>query len=138
MKKYYPEFIGKLLTQNHAVPLPESRIVQQDDNVEVNQIWYQPHFGIYHPKKPTQIRGVFDSSAQYKGTSQNKELLSGPDVLNSLHRILIHFRQETIGVTCDLEQMFHCFYVSPNRRDDRCKQNYLTSLQRQKCNAKSI
>ena len=78
-------------------------IVQQDDNVEVNKIWYLPHFGIYHPKKSTQILVVFDSSAEYKGTSLNKELLSGPDVLNNLHGIMIRFSQETIGVTCDIE-----------------------------------
>ena len=72
---------------------------------------YVPH------KKPTQIRVVFDSSAVYKGTSLNKELLSGPDVLNNLHGIMIRFRQETIGVTCDIEQMFHCFYVNQNHRN---------------------
>lgn len=30
-----------------------------------------PHHGIYHPKKPTKLRVVFDCSAKYTGTSFN-------------------------------------------------------------------
>ena len=29
----------------------------------------------------------------------------------------MRFRQETVGVACDIEQMFHCFYVDPKDRD---------------------
>ncbi|XP_028415517.1 uncharacterized protein LOC114538584 [Dendronephthya gigantea] len=45
------------------------------------------------------------------------ELLPGPDVLNSLCGVLIRFRLENIAVMCDIEQMFHCFHVSPEDRD---------------------
>jgi hypothetical protein len=31
------------------------------------ECWYLPLFGVYHPKKPDQIRGVFDSSAKFNG-----------------------------------------------------------------------
>lgn len=31
--------------------------------------WYLPTFGVHHPQKPDQIRVVFDSSAEYEGTS---------------------------------------------------------------------
>ena len=63
-------------------------------------------FGVYHPKKPTQIRVVFDSSAEYEGVSLNGELLSGPDLMNSLLGVLFRFRMETTAVMCDIEQMF--------------------------------
>lgn len=33
--------------------------------------WYLPLFGVRNPKKPDQIRGVFDSSAKYGGVSLN-------------------------------------------------------------------
>ena len=75
------------------------------------------HFGVYHPKKPTQIRVVFDSSAEFEGVSLNEELLSGPDMMNSLLGVLIRFRTENTAVMCDIEQMFHSFYVNPSHRD---------------------
>jgi hypothetical protein len=30
--------------------------------------WYLPLFGVDHPRKPDQIRGVFDSSAIFEGS----------------------------------------------------------------------
>ena len=80
-------------------------------------MWYLPHFGVYHPKNPTQIRVVFDSSAEYEGVSLNGELLSGPDLMNSLLGVLLRFRRETTAVMCDIEQMFHSFHVDPEHRD---------------------
>jgi hypothetical protein len=45
--------------------------------------WYLPLFGVYHPRKPDQIRGVFDSSAIFEGVSLNSLLMSGPDLTNN-------------------------------------------------------
>ena len=90
---------------------------QDHDDTKHRNIWYLPHFGVYHPRKPNNIRVVFDSSSEYQGTSLNKDLLSGRDFLNSLQGILIRFHQETVGVVCDIEQMFHCFYVNREHRD---------------------
>lgn len=72
---------------------------------------------MYHPRKPSQIRVVFDSSAEFQGVSLNQELLPGPDVLNCLYGVLIRFRQENIAIMCDIEQMFHCFHVTPAHRE---------------------
>ena len=49
--------------------------------------------------------------------SLNKELLPGPDLMNSLLGVLIRFRRETTAFMCDIEQMFHSFHVDPNHRD---------------------
>jgi hypothetical protein len=54
---------------------------------------------------------------EYEGASLNKELLVGPDLMNSLLGVLMRFRQESVGVMCDVEQMFHSFYVDPAHRD---------------------
>ncbi len=62
-------------------------------------------------KKPSQIRVVFDSSAQCKGASLNKVLLTGPDLNNSLLGVLMRFRKEPVAFMVDIQQMFHCFKV---------------------------
>ena len=64
-----------------------------------------------------QIRGVFDSSAEYQGVSLNGVLLSGPNLTNSLLGILLRFRKNAIAVSADIEQMFYSFLVSPEHRD---------------------
>ncbi|KAK3743580.1 hypothetical protein QZH41_001384 [Actinostola sp. cb2023] len=110
MEKDYVEFMEKIIHKGHASPVPEV-------NASAGQVWYLPHFGVYHPKKPTQIRVVFDSSAEFGGISLNKELLSGPDLMNSLLGVLIRFRRESVGVMCDIEQMFHSFHVDPKHRN---------------------
>lgn len=102
MKHDYVEFMEKIISKGHASPIPT-----EDLEVPDGQVWYLSHFGVYHPKKPTQIRVVFDSSAEYNDVSLNKELLSGPDLANSLIGVLIRFRREEVAVMCDIEQMFH-------------------------------
>ena len=60
------------------------------------KIWYLPHHGVYHPKKPGKIRVVFDLSAEYKGKCLNKELLPGPDLANQIIGVLVRFREEHV------------------------------------------
>ena len=72
---------------------------------------------MYHRKKPDQVRVVFDCSALYNNESLNKNLLQGPDQLNSLIGVLTRFRKEDVALTCDIEQMFHSFHVTPSCRD---------------------
>ena len=110
MEKDYLEFMQKILDKGHASPA-------QPANSQSGRVWYLPHFGVYHPKKPTQIRVVFDSSAEFGGVSLNKELLPGPDLMNSLLGVLIRFRKETTAVMCDIEQMFRSFHVDPSHRN---------------------
>ena len=82
-----------------------------------NECWYLPIFGVYNPKKPEQIRGVFDASAKFDGVSLNDVLMTGPDLTNNLLGILLRFRKEAIAATGDIEQMFYCFNVDENHRD---------------------
>ena len=64
MKRDYFQFMEKLLKRGHAVQLTEANKVRQQDRVgpEKRNVWYLPHFGVYHPNKPDKIRVVFDSS----------------------------------------------------------------------------
>ena len=69
--------------------------------------WYLPHHPVTSPTKPGKVRIIFDAAAEYEGTSLNKNLLSGPDMTNSLVGVLLLFRQGTIGIAADSEAMFH-------------------------------
>ncbi|KAK3727951.1 hypothetical protein QZH41_004895 [Actinostola sp. cb2023] len=112
MERDYIEFMEKVFNKGHASPIPPDEL-----HTPEGRVWYIPHFGVYHPKKPTQIRVVFDSSAESKGVSLNKELLPGPDLMNSLVGVLMRFRKEEVAVMCDIEQMFYSFHVNPSHRD---------------------
>lgn len=105
----------KILEHQHASRVPDNKLTPTP-----GKVWYLPHFYMYHPKKPDQVRVVFDCSALYNSQSLNKNLLQGPDQLNSLIRILTRFCKEGVALTCDIEQMLHSFHVTPSHRDFLC------------------
>ena len=109
MKEQFVAFMQKVFDNNYAEPAPPL--------MKGNECWYLPTFGVYHPRKPDQIRVVFDSSAQYNGISLNSVLLTGPDLNNSLMGVLVRFRKERVAVTADIQQMFYCFVVRDDHRD---------------------
>ena len=111
MKADYLEFMGKIIEKGHASPVP-----WDDAPPHPGRSWYLLHFATYHNTKHT-IRVVFDSSCEFGGVSLNKVLLPGPDLMNKLTSVLMHFRKETVAVMCDVEQMFHSFHVDPQHRD---------------------
>ena len=137
MKEDYFQFMSKIFDRGHAVPVPPEELLapaslqetiglnkrdtsnqlQTVESRNEGKIWYLPHFGVYHPRKPDQIRVVFDSSAEFQGVSLNKELLPGPDLMNSLSGVLIRFRQENVAAMCHIEQMFHSFHVTPEHQN---------------------
>ena len=60
---------------------------------------------------------VFDASTKFNGISLNDNLLKGPDLLNSLTKILICFRLGQYAVIADIEQMFHKLKVRKSEQD---------------------
>ena len=50
---------------------------------------------------------VFDAASKYDKVSLNDNLLTGPDLLNSLVEILLRFRSGKIGIMANVEQFFH-------------------------------
>lgn len=110
----YKAFMDEMIIKGDAEPAPETP--------EGQTVWYIPHHGVYHPKKPEKLRVVFDCSAKFHGVSLNDTLLTGPDMINSLLGVLCRFRKEAVAVICDIEKMFHQFFVPPELR------NYLRFL----------
>jgi hypothetical protein len=103
----YKEFISGVISKGYAIRVPEAELARCD-----GRVWYLPHHGVYHPKKPNKIRVVFDCAAITRGVSLNIMLLQGPDLTNKLMGVLLRFREESVAVMGDIEAM-----VPPNDQD---------------------
>ena len=108
----YTDFMENMIQRGYAERVPDSNLNKDDDD-----IWYIPHHGLYHNKKPDKIRVVFDCSAIFKSQSLNQHLLQGPDLTNTFVGVLCQFCKEPIAFICDVEQMFHQFKVDTKHRD---------------------
>ena len=111
-RKDYVTFMNTVIQSGYAELVPQVKVQE-----EKKAVWYIPHHGVYHPKKPDKIRVVFDCSAQFQGQSLNKHLLQGPDLTNNLTGVLCRFRQEVVAVMCDIEAMFYQVKVPEECRD---------------------
>ena len=60
---------------------------------------------------------VFDCAAKYLGTSLNDNLLSEPNLMNSLQGVLLRFRKFSIAFSSDIECMFYQVKIPDNQRD---------------------
>lgn len=102
--------MSNLIECGHAERFPTEEVEMKN-----GQVWYIPHHGVYHPKKPDKIRVVFDCSVEFSGESLNQHLLQGHDQTSNLVGVLCRFRQEHVAVMCDIEGMFHQVHVNPEQ-----------------------
>ena len=58
LKDHYLARMKKTLDNGHASQVPVDQLTTAK-----GKAWYLPHFHVYHPRKPDQIRVVFDCSA---------------------------------------------------------------------------
>ena len=68
--------------------------------------WYLPHHPVINPNKPEKVRRVLNGAAKFHGTSLNKSLFTGPDLLQNLIHVLLSFRQLQFAISADIEGMF--------------------------------
>ncbi|XP_050417786.2 uncharacterized protein LOC126831152, partial [Patella vulgata] len=108
----YIKFMTKIICNGYAEVVPDSQVNRDD-----GQVWYIPHHGVYHPRKPGELRVVFDCAAMYDGISLNRQLLQGPDMTNTLTGVLIRFRQDNTAIMGDIEKMFYQVRVPECDRD---------------------
>lgn len=104
--------MDKNLLKSHVEVVPQDEI----DTKEKNAVWFLPVFSVTHPKKK-KARLVFDASAVFQGESLNKKLLQGPNQMNNLKFVLFRFRENLIGITCDIEHMFYNFGLLDEYKD---------------------
>lgn len=111
-KEHYESFMTGIIMKGFAEVVPKEELNRND-----GRVWYIPHFGVYHSKKPDKLRVVFDCAAKYHGVSLNDNLLQGPDLTNSLVGVLLRFRQENVAIMADIETMFYQVNVPESDKD---------------------
>ena len=103
MAQMYTDTIEGYVRDGYAKKLTDASGTPED----VQHEWYLPHHGVVNPKKPGKVRVVFDAAARSGGTSLNDELLTGPDLANSLVGVLLRFRQHYVPISADIKAMYH-------------------------------
>lgn len=114
-KKQYSDQIRDLMSKGYA---------KKCDGTEDScaMAWYLPHFAVHNPNKPKKLRVVFDAAAKTNGVCLNDYLLEGPDLLQSLQRIMFRFREGAYAVTADIKEMFLRIRI---REEDQPAQMFL-------------
>ena len=96
----YVNFMSEIIEKGYA-----RKVNTEEQAPQQGKVWYLPHHGVYHPKKPNSIRVVFDCSARYQGESLNDHD-QGPDLSRKLTGVLTRFRKERVALMADVEKMF--------------------------------
>ena len=110
--KRYKQIIHDLVSSGKARYMSE-----EESRTTSPKTSYLPHHPVWNAKKPDKIRVVNDGAAEYKGTSLNKSLVTGPDLLNSLVGVLMNFRIGPVALVADVEAMFHQVRVPDDDAD---------------------
>ena len=75
---------------------------------EGGKTYYIAHQMVVNPQnKSTPVRCCFNSSQKYKGFSLNSSWELGPDLVNSLHGVLLRFRKDLVGAQGDITKMYY-------------------------------
>ena len=108
----YTKVISSYLQQGFAQQVPHEHL-----NNHTGPTWYLPHHAVTNLHKPDKVRAVFDCAAKYKVTSLNNNLIRGPNLINSLIKVLMRFRKEREALVADVEAMFHQVFVKLSHVD---------------------
>ena len=113
LKDKYQEQMDIALKKGYAERVPDGDAEQGLSK----QMWVIPHHPVINPRKPEKVRVVFDCTARSHNTSLNENLMTGPDLVNKLVKVLLRFREDKIAIVSDIEAMFYQVLVSPEDRD---------------------
>ena len=76
-------------------------------------MYYIAHQMALNPSsKSTPVRVVFNSSQKFRDQSLNSSWELGPDVLNSLHGVLLRFRENYFAALGDVKKMYYMVRIT--------------------------
>lgn len=122
LKMNYPSAMKRLTSLKHRLLKNPALLAKYQDSmvemeskgysVPVNDLskvkWILPHQPVIGKDK---VRVVYDASSCFQGLSLNDCLLPGPDLNNSLLKVLTLFRVLPFAFVCDVQKMFYNFRV---------------------------
>ena len=109
----YNEMVQDLLTRKVVRTLSPDEASKAADQPG----WYLNHFLVERPdKESTKHRLVFNSALPYSGVCLNDAVEKGPDYMNSIFHVILHFRTFEIAVTGDMQKMFNQISTCPADR----------------------
>jgi hypothetical protein len=107
MLSSYTETVNKWVSTGQARKVSKQELEAPATGKE----WFLPHHPVVNVHKPGKVRVVYDCAAKHEGKSLNMALLQGPLIMNSLLGVLLRFRQDSIAIAADVENMFHMVRV---------------------------
>ena len=130
MKKLNKEPHWRQVYEQQLLDLIEKKFAREvtEDELEkwINdggKSYYISHQVALNPSsKSTPVRVVFNSSQKFRGFSLNTSWELGPDVLNSLHGVLVRFRKDYVGGQGDVKKMYYMVRIA---REEQFMQLFL-------------
>ena len=101
LREKYTETIREDISKGYVIT-----VNPHDPSSRAEREWYLPHHPVLNPNKPGKVRRVLNGASKFHGTSLNRSLLVGPDLLQNLFFVLLRFRQHKYAVSADIEGMF--------------------------------
>ena len=75
-------------------------------------VWVNPLHVVTRAAKPGKWRVCHDARASVNRVCLNEELVSGPDVVNSLLGVLLRFRRHMVTISGDIAGFFHQVFTT--------------------------
>lgn len=116
LKTKVVEQIEEYLERGYAHVATENELRSFDPR----RVWYLPLGIVQNPRKPGKVRLVWDAAARVGDVSLNSMLLTGPDLLTPLLKVLSGFRQRQYVAVGDVRQMFHQLLVKQSDQPAQC------------------
>ena len=112
-REIYEAQLKDLISRGFAREVSDQEILEFKKSGGV--IYYIAHQMALNPdSKTTPVRTVFNCSQVYKGYSLNSSMALGPEHgLNSLHGILLRFREGMFGAQGDISKQYYMLRIEP-------------------------
>ena len=110
-RKTYEEQLLALVDKKFAREITLADITQWERSG--GKAYFIAHQMAVNPQnKTTPIRCCFNSSQKYKGYSLNSSWELGPDLVNSLHSVLLRFRKDRVAAQGDITKMYYMVRIT--------------------------
>ena len=110
-RKIYELQLRTLIEKGFAKEISEEEIKKKEE--QGGKTYYIAHQMALNPQsKTTPVRCCFNSSQRYKGYSLNSCWDLGPNLVNSLHSVLIRFRNNLVGAQGDIAKMYYMVRIN--------------------------